>query len=85
VIVTLYTTSGCHLCEQAEWILKVLQADGTLEGIEPIDIATDDELVTRYGIRIPVIRRSGYVDDDELGWPFTEQDVRTFLETSDNG
>ncbi len=71
----LYTTAGCHLCEQAEAILRT-----ELGGFElnPVDIADSPKLVERYGVRIPVIRLSGC--EAELGWPFTAIDVADYLD-----
>ena len=69
----LYHTAGCHLCELAEALLSPLAARcGWL--IERIDIAGDDALIDRYGVRIPVLRdvRTGA----EIGWPFDEAEVR---------
>ena len=47
VVVRLYTTAGCHLCEQAEGILR-----NELTGfdLQLIDIAVSEELVSRYGL-----------------------------------
>jgi glutaredoxin len=69
----LYGTAFCHLCEQAEAVLREI-------GIEAdyIDIADDDELVEKYGIRIPVLKRSD--TGAELGWPFDVARVSEFLE-----
>jgi glutaredoxin len=59
----LYGTRFCHLCEQAE---AVLHAAGVTAVYT--DIAEDETLLERYGMRIPVVRR---VDNGaELGWPF---------------
>lgn len=69
----LYGTSCCHLCEQAEAILHAIGARA-----EHIDIAEDDALLERYGIRIPVVRRLD--NDTELGWPFDETALRRFLD-----
>jgi len=41
------------------------------------DIADDPVLVERYGIRIPVLRRTD--DSSELGWPFDFEQLRVFL------
>jgi hypothetical protein len=49
----LYTTLGCHLCEQLEVLLQTLAA-GEI-GLEKIEISEDDALVERYGVRIPVL------------------------------
>lgn len=68
----LYGTEFCHLCDEAKAILG-------LAGVEAgyIDIAEDDDLLGKYGIRIPVLKR---VDTGaELGWPFDAQAVSRFL------
>lgn len=71
----LYSTAGCHLCEQAEALLggAGLRAgrDYRLQ-----DIALDASLVERYGIRIPVLQRASA----ELDWPFDAQGLRRFLD-----
>jgi len=49
---TLYVRAGCHLCEEAGVLLDdMLGADGW----DAIDIETDDDLLVRYGHRIPVL------------------------------
>lgn len=73
---TLYGTSACHLCEMAEQLLVDLQKHGVEFSVTKIDIAEDDALMERYGIVIPVVRRS---DGSELGWPFNADDVMRWL------
>lgn len=68
----LYGTSCCHLCEQAE---QMLHQAGVVA--EPVDIAEDDDLLERYGVRIPVLRRGD--SGAELGWPFDAASVIRFL------
>ena len=75
-VLYLYTTLGCHLCEQALELLEPLVGDSSFR-LESIDIAESDELMERYGIRIPVLRRPGI--DKELGWPFDQQQLSAFL------
>ena len=70
--IELLTTLGCHLCEQAEALLR--QA-APLAEIVKVDIAEDDALIEAYGERIPVLRYAGR----ELGWPFGLLDVRERL------
>lgn len=72
----LYTTVGCHLCEEAALLLRVLGAEREVD-VEEVDIATDEALVEAYGIRIPVIRRRR--DGRELGWPFDLDGLRRFV------
>lgn len=50
---TLYTTLGCHLCERLEDELA-RQGVADIE-LERIEIANDDALTLRYGVRIPVL------------------------------
>jgi len=71
----LYTTAGCHLCELAEAMLIKLQP--TTFNTVHTEIGDDDDLVARYGIRIPVIR---FPDDTELNWPFEQSDIETKLQ-----
>lgn len=52
--VTLYTKSGCHLCEHAEELLEDAWPDYDLR-VTTIDITTDLTLFERYRYDIPVI------------------------------
>jgi glutaredoxin len=72
----LYSKPGCHLCEKAETLFYAHRASGRFN-LEISDIAESDELMKRYGIRIPVIRdpHSGR----EIGWPFDERKLSAFL------
>ncbi|GAD81389.1 glutaredoxin family protein [Vibrio ezurae] len=71
--VTLYSTEGCHLCEQAYALLSQV-------GIEPqvIDIAFDDALFARYGVTIPVVQ----YNNQELNWPFDLQQLQQWLDNN---
>ncbi|GAB3272039.1 glutaredoxin family protein [Parahaliea aestuarii] len=64
-------TGGCHLCEQAEEILKTLQRAGCPFRYRVVDIACDDALFERYGLLIPVLRGAA----GEARWPFVEEEV----------
>ncbi len=73
----LYTTLGCHLCERAkDELWPVLGHFGWR--LEEVDIADSDELMSRYGTRIPVVARSD--NDAELGWPFVAADVAKLVQ-----
>ena len=69
--ITLFTTAGCHLCELAEVVLNTLKIQ-----VNKVEIGDDDELVARYGTRIPVLK---FTDNSELSWPFELQDVKEKL------
>ncbi|HEX8582252.1 MAG TPA: glutaredoxin family protein [Acidimicrobiales bacterium] len=59
--VTIYTRAGCHLCEEAERVLRAEQAAAGF-ALELVDIDRDPELARRYGVRVPVVA----VDGEEL-------------------
>ncbi|MDU9390291.1 glutaredoxin family protein [Pseudomonas japonica] len=71
----LFGTLGCHLCEVAEALLMPLVEHGLL--VELVDIAEDQTMVERYGLRIPVLRRCD--SGAELNWPFDADQVVAFL------
>lgn len=56
----LYTTEGCHLCEQAESMLNRLTQASSYDW-EAVEISVSDELIAQYGTRIPVVAL-------EAGW-----------------
>jgi glutaredoxin len=68
----LYTTSHCHLCEQALELLIRLKEQYAINWITK-EISDDDDLIEKYGIRIPVIQRID--NQSELNWPFSENDI----------
>ena len=75
--VELYTTLGCHLCDEALAMLKFLQAHEKSLTLAEIEIADSEKLMAEYGIRIPVITADN--SEDDLGWPFTIEELRQFL------
>ncbi len=70
----LFSTAGCHLCEQAEALLQSLPLaiDYSVK-----DIADNDRWLERYSIRIPVLYHPG--SSDELGWPFDRALLLQFI------
>ncbi len=77
----LYSTSGCHLCDVAEAMLKQLNPEIVCYDI--IDISESDELVERYGTRIPVLSDPAPEtkgEPQELGWPFDQEQLLDYLE-----
>jgi glutaredoxin len=56
--VILYTRVGCHLCEDAEAVLRRLRAERPFE-LRLVDIDRDPELADRYGVRVPVVAVDG--------------------------
>ncbi len=72
----LYSTAACHLCEQAAALLQPYLQRGWR--CEEVDIAADDALFERYGVRIPVLLRTD--TGAELGWPFDAPTLLRFVE-----
>jgi hypothetical protein len=70
----LYSTSGCHLCAQAQAVLQRTLGFSVAE----VEIADDESLLAQYGVRIPVLRRTD--TGAELGWPFGPEEVLAFLQ-----
>ena len=69
--VTLYSRSGCHLCDDARAVLERLRARAPFV-LEERDIEADDALLKAYLERIPVIALDGqelydfFVDEQDL-------------------
>ncbi|MDX1678168.1 glutaredoxin family protein [Arsukibacterium sp.] len=61
--VVLYSTWGCHLCEQAETVLG--NAGITFR---VVDIVDDDQLFQQFRLHIPVVAAA----ESLLYWPFNE-------------
>jgi hypothetical protein len=71
--IVLYERAGCHLCEEAAVLLdEMLGADR----YDRVDIDTDDDLLVRYGHRIPVVTVDGV---ERLEVPITGPDVRALV------
>jgi glutaredoxin len=71
--VTLYERDGCHLCDEARVLLDEMIG---MDRYARVDIDTDDDLVLRYGFRVPVIAIDGV---DRLDAPITAPDLRALV------
>ncbi|MFN2360826.1 MAG: glutaredoxin family protein [Marinobacter sp.] len=71
-----YTTSQCQLCELAEALLVNTPMPAPIP-VDAVDIAQSEQLVERYGTRIPVLHRND--TGEELDWPFTRDQLLNFL------
>jgi predicted DCC family thiol-disulfide oxidoreductase YuxK len=68
----LYSTSHCHLCEEALKILNHFSQTHTIE-YKIVEITDDDILLNHYGTRIPVIQNT--TTKQEINWPFNMRDL----------
>ena len=71
----LYTTEHCSLCEQALDLLLGMPEMAGL-ALTVVDIVADDELLARYGEKIPVLK----ANQDELCAPFDRAAVLAWLD-----
>jgi hypothetical protein len=71
--VVLYERDGCHLCEETGVLLDEMLGP---DGYRRVDIDADDELVMRYGFRIPVVAVDGV---DRLDVPISGPDLQALL------
>ena len=74
----LYSTLGCHLCEEAKAIILPVLQERQIP-LQELDIAEDDQLMELYGVRIPVVKNP--VNHREIGWPFDVQAFTNWLDT----
>lgn len=70
-------TVGCHLCDVAEQLIAS-SVDMQKYAIYQVDIADDDDLVERYGVKIPVLL--DLESKEELEWPFDQSQLLEFLQ-----
>jgi hypothetical protein len=61
----LYSSEGCHLCEQA---FVLCQQANIAQQVRLVDIVEDDKLVDLYGTSIPVLEN--IETGEKLFWPF---------------
>lgn len=74
ISVVLYGTDGCHLCLEAEQLLREIDY---LSKTELVDIIDYPELVTTYGEQIPVLHH--LPSNTALFWPFSAEQLTEFL------
>jgi hypothetical protein len=73
----LYARPGCHLCEEVGVSLDEMLGPGRYD---TVDIETDDDLLVRYGHRIPVVAVDGV---DRLEAPIDGPDLRALVRSLD--
>jgi glutaredoxin len=54
--VVVYTRVGCGLCRRAE---ALVAREARRAEVRHVDVDTDEELVRRYGVRVPVVTVDG--------------------------
>jgi hypothetical protein len=72
--VILFERKDCHLCEEVRVLLDEMIGQ---DRYERVDIDASDELVMRYGFRVPVVAVDGF---DRLEAPISAPDLRVVLQ-----
>lgn len=72
-----YTTEGCHLCEDAWQLVCELNLQAYVSIVE---ITDEEQLVAKYGVRIPVIENA--LNKQDIGWPFDAGILAKFVENA---
>ncbi len=73
-MLTLYSTWGCHLCEEAEALLRAADLDFKL-----VDIVDDEAAFALYRVEIPVLTAQHEGKTFELKWPFDAAALQRFI------
>jgi hypothetical protein len=77
--IVLYERPGCHLCQEAAVLLDDMLGPAAYTRT---NIETDDDLLVRYGHRIPVVSIDGI---DRLELTITAPDVRALAREASLG
>jgi hypothetical protein len=60
IVLTLYSRPGCHLCDEMKAVVQRVARGATMPlRIDQVDISTDRDLESRYGLEIPVLLVDG--------------------------
>lgn len=74
VEVVVYTRAGCGLCHRAE---RIVAREASRASVRLVDVDADEELVVRYGVRVPVVTVDGEeVAELEVGVGTVRQALR---------
>ncbi len=75
--ITLIGTTFCHLCEEAELMVKQamlsIEEINQMISLNKIDITTNDELYALYSQKIPVLLIENGMNKKVVYWPFNNE------------
>ena len=78
ILLALYMTHACHLCDMAEKELSKAREKSKFI-LHLVDIVDDPDLMEKYGETIPVLQHN--LSNRQLCWPFSSVDVIKWLKT----
>jgi glutaredoxin len=60
IVLTLLSRPGCHLCDDMKAVVTCVARASPLEiSLEEVDISTDPDLESQYGLEVPVLLVNG--------------------------
>jgi hypothetical protein len=75
---TIYSRPGCHLCDEMKAVVERVAVSATPPAtVAIIDISSDPDLESRYGLEIPVLLVNG---KKAAKYRVNEQQLRRMLE-----
>lgn len=77
IAVTLFTKTGCGLCDEVKQSLEMLQSAFPHQ-LQEVDITQDDALFQQHRYTIPVVR----IGEVELAAPITAVQLKMALQTA---
>lgn len=77
ITVTLFTKSGCGLCDEVKHSLELLQSRYPHQ-LQEVDITQEEALFQKYRYTIPVVQ----IGQVELAAPITAVQLQTALQTT---
>lgn len=70
MVVNLYSKVDCPLCEKAKAVLQELQKEYDFQ-INEIDVYSDDALLEKYQLMIPVVE----IDGEEIDYGMIQKEI----------
>jgi glutaredoxin len=58
--IVIYTRTGCHLCDEAEELLRTVVGHERMD-LTKVDVDADTELVAQFGESVPVVAIDGVI------------------------
>jgi glutaredoxin len=83
IALTLFTRPGCHLCDDMKAVIRRVTRDRDIAiSLDEVDISTDPDLESRYGLEIPVL----IVDGKKVAkYRVTDRELALMLQARSGG
>lgn len=72
----LYSTDGCHLCDDAKRLLNAAKV-----AYQEVDILDDETWTEKYKYTIPVVEH--LASENTIAWPFDPYSLQQFINANE--